>query len=918
MEGWRKYWGKTDREEGFHLLAYHCLDVAAVGSTLLRMRPSWHRALTKVAGFESDGLTEAVVFLLAIHDLGKFGNGFQALAPDIVLRLNRVPQNVANRPRHDALGKLLWEELSHPSSQLACPEALLELREASGAPLSNRASRAHLKPWISAVTGHHGRPPHVEEQSNAVLPDHFGVRDPNGNWKDAAALIVELRRLLQPMPLVFQASTEEGDSDRLLRSSWWLSGFAILCDWLGSNTTWFQYEDDHSLPLEDYWAQSLERAEQAVEGVGLAPRKPRTFGGFQQIFPGIEAPSPLQETVATLPLSEGPQLLLIEDLTGSGKTEAALTWIARLFDAEEADGLYFALPTMATANAMYARVSAVMERIFETDPSPALVLAHSGPHLIPTPSSLEQAPLPKDDGGYGGGEETASQGAKSWFADNRKKALLADAGIGTIDQALVGVLRAKHASLRLLGLHHHVLVVDEVHACDDYMNGLLEVLLETQAALGGSVVLLSATLSLDTRDKLLTAFRRGLGDVKEKKLSDAAYPALVRVAAEGTEVHGLEVRVGTSRRIPVAFLHSFEDAVSWCELQAREGRCVAWIRNTVRDAAMAFDELVSRLGSDRVQLFHARFPLGDRLKLEQDIVSRFGKGGSAVERAGRIVVATQVIEQSLDVDFDELLTDLAPIDRVIQRAGRLQRHQRSNRRPPTLTVLAPNHESAWLEPGLQPIFRGTKRVYRRGSRLLRSQQALLREGELDLPSRARHLVESVYGEVDELSVEIEDSREELMAEGEEQNQRSMARFNRISFDLGYTFEGAPWRDDESVPTRLGDPSVILRLVRLRDGQLVPWSLEEKLPEAIRWRLGEVSVRVDQVSAAGPQEESIRQLLREKGAEPPAHIVPIQMEPCDTGWRGFAVASKGDRVLPVEVRFEDRRGLEFRSGERGEA
>lgn len=911
MEGWRRYWGKAGPEGDCHLLAYHSLDVAAVGGELLRLRPNWLVEFARVAGLATHGLTETISFLLALHDLGKFGAGFQGLRPDVVRVLGRSPRNLANSPKHDALGRMLWLKLTSPPSSSPCPEALLEVREAEERPLSPRAQRSHLKPWISAVMGHHGRPPPPDATEGAALFDHFEMNKVSGPSSDAAGLVKELRTILKPAPLVFLPNTTEGDSGRLLRSSWWLAGFSTLCDWIGSNTKWFPFENDRLIALDEYLDIRRCLAELAVHEVGLAPRRVRSYQGFGAMFPTISTPTPLQRAVDGLPVEEGPQLLLIEDLTGSGKTEAALSWVARLFDAAAADGLYFALPTMATANAMHARVAAAMKSLFHDEPTPSLILAHSGPHLLPRTPPTEELANQADDGGYEQGEESATQGARSWFSDNRKRALLADAGVGTIDQALVGVLRAKHAPLRLLGLHRHVLVVDEVHACDDYMNNLLELLLEVQASLGGSAVLLSATLSLDARGKLLAAYRRGLGVPTGGEPPGPAYPSLIRTSAEGTDALALGVRDGGARKLPVAFLHSLEAAVGWCEEQAKAGKCVAWIRNTVRDANLAFDELVSRLGAHRVQLFHARFPLGDRLALEQDIVARFGKSGGEEGRQGRIVIATQVLEQSLDVDFDELLTDLAPIDRMIQRAGRLQRHSRANRTTATLHVLAPEDELDWMRADLEKMYRGTKKVYGRGSRLLRTQRVLREEGAMDLPKRARYLVESVFGPGEDLPPEFDECMEELSAEGDEKHKKAMARFNRINFDQGYTFEGAPWLQDELVPTRLGDPSSVLRLINLRDGQYMPWSSEEALPESIRWRLGEVSVRADQVSAEGPKGEELRQRLREQGMEPPPHVILVVMKEDSSGWEGSAVKIRGDKEVKVSVHFDRQRGLEFK-------
>ncbi len=901
MERFYAYWGKAGDGEGeFHRLVYHCLDVAAVGSVLARLRPKWVDALARIANVERPGIESVLSYLLLLHDLGKFGAGFQAQREDLVRKLGRTPQNVANSPRHDTLGFLLWQEMLDPSSPAHRRDLLLALEAPEE--LSDRRRQHLLTPWMAAVLGHHGRPPEVR---NASLSDHFGTRRPVGPWTDVAAFSEAAMQLLQPAPV--RLRSVERAAEAFKASSWWLAGFVILCDWVASNRAWFEFEP-RELALADYWDRACVQAENAVWQAGLEPRRARSFAGFRQTFDCD--PSPLQQRAAEIPLADGPQLYLIEDLTGGGKTEAALTLVSRLLEAGRADGLYFALPTMATANAMYGRVDKVRGKLFQDEPPVSFVLAHSGPNLAGSGKGidgggLEGQPREASDAG-----ENSSAAARSWLADGRKRALLADVGVGTIDQALVAAVRSRHNSLRLLGLHGHVLVVDEVHACDEYMNGILEELLLVQAAMGGSAVLLSATLPLKMRERLVNAFRKGLG-MGEVELGDRSYPSLVQVAGGHPVVAAVEPRAAVARTVGIEFFSSSEEAAAWCLRQAEEGKCVAWIRNTVRDAIEAYDGLVAKVGAERVQLFHARFPMADRLATEQDVVARFGVGTTEEQRAGRIVVATQVMEQSLDVDFDEMVSDLAPIDRLIQRCGRLQRHARTGRRaPPVLRVLAPQWQA---EPGKDwpgKEFAGTLAVYERPSALWRTQRCLREEGKLELPGRARALVESVFGEDETVAESLQLDNRELKSEGTQLQKRSMANFNRISLEQGYQRSGPEWADDERAPTRLGEPTNIIRLVRSRGGLLDPWSQDESLPMATRWRLGEVSVRASQV-ASGADDVELRAQLAKLGAEPPEHIIPIDMEICGSEWRGRAWRpGRGGREEPVTVVFSPGRGLSF--------
>jgi CRISPR-associated endonuclease/helicase Cas3 len=832
----------------------------------------------------------------------------------VARQLGREPSARANNPRHDTLGYLLWSELADPKGERHAPAVRLNIVDADGATPDERLAKKALRPWIAAVAGHHGRPPEHSGHASAILGDHFGLKRPDGAWVDALAFVNEARAILQPAVVSRCRTATPIDESAWKTSSWWLAGYATLCDWVGSSTEWFPFQSKTG-NLRGYWSVALERAGRAVQLAGLGSPCVRSFGGFRTLFAEIAEPSPLQVQVSTVQLGDGPQLLLLEDLTGSGKTEAALALVGRLFDAGKADGFYFALPTMATSNAMFSRVEPVIDRLFEAKPPPSFLIAHSGPKLRGRAAGIGAETLERQPGStYGADEATASELARSWLLDSRKKALLADAGVGTVDQALMGALQAKHNSLRLLGLHRHVLVVDEVHACDEYMNGILMELLRVQAAGGGSAVLLSATLPIDTRRKLVEAFREGLG-AQEFAIEGEAYPVLVRADRSGVEVVPVTTRKGSERPVKVEFLETFDEVARWCRDRAKAGKCVAWIRNTVRDALEAFDRLAAELGPGLVQLFHARFPMGDRLKIEQDVVLRFGPASVATERKGRIVVSTQVLEQSLDLDFDEMVSDLAPIDRLIQRAGRLHRHPRGQRGDPILHVLAPpwNEQPPESWPG--DAFNGSVAVYGRPSLLWRTQRILQSEARLELPAKARLLVEAVYGADDSFvpdSLLIE--RRELKSEGEELRNRAMAQHNKIRLEQGFVRTGTSWADDEFVPTRLGDPMATLRLVRAGGETIEPWSAATDVSPQVRWRLGEVSVRTALAHSGRPDEDApLRARLKELGAEPPAHVVPIEMRAVGEAWHGRAIAARGaDRQAPVTIIFTLGRGLDFRS------
>jgi len=298
----------------------------------------------------------------------------------------------------------------------------------------------------------------------------------------------------------------------------------------------------------------------------------------------------------------------------------------------------------------------------------------------------------------------------------------------------------------------------------------------------------------------------------------------------------VEPASGAGRGIPVQFIHSDNDAIQTLVEAAAAGQCACWIRNTVDDAIQAYRALAARLDdTDRLQLFHARFAMGDRHRIENTALATFGKSGGTTERSGTILIATQVVEQSLDLDFDVLVTDLAPVDLLIQRVGRLQRHTREetgNPMPPgrddersraVLQVRAPEWtaepESDWVRRALP----GTSYIYRDASNLWLTVRVLCERGAVRLPEEARELIEAVYNPQVEMAAGLSVARDEAWSE--RQTHLSVARLNALHLDQGYCQASASgeWAADEEVGTRLADESTVaVVLVReTEDGGLAP-------------------------------------------------------------------------------------------------
>lgn len=890
--------------ERFHLLGYHSLDVAACGQALLALPQFSLAPLATALGWSHQQVDALFTFFLALHDLGKFSRSFQSLAPDLSDTL--VPPG--SRPydvRHDTLGWWLWGDTLESSPELAR--------------LPN-ASASFWKTWLRSVTGHHGKPPR-ERSEGGVIPLDSTRYFLDEDRAAALAFMADAAALLLPADL---PQPRSGQAAIVKRASWQLAGLAVVADWLGSHQIYFPYRSQ-AIPLDAYWAQYAKPgAQAALAAAGLEYQPLRSWDDALALFDYLLEPTPLQRHASTVPLQDGPQMFLLEDVTGAGKTEAALILAQRLMQSGQANGLYFALPSMATSNQMYHRVGKVYRRLYANEARPSAILAHGARQLVDEfrDSILHSGAQPVDLN-YQPDEATASAQCNAWLADNRKKALLADVGVGTIDQVLLAILPARHQSLRLLGLARKVLVVDEVHAYDSYMMTLLQTLLTAHARQGGSAILLSATLPLQTREALIDAYRYGLGYDEPPVLDDRRYPIAIQ-AGSTLSSHACATRPQVRRRVRVEWVLTEDEALSIVREHAEAGRCVAWIRNTVEDACRVADTLRQILPDDHLELFHSRFAMGDRLDIEARVLDRFGKSSMARQRQGQVLIGTQVLEQSLDFCVDVMISDLAPIDLMIQRAGRLHRHARTKagdpdpagieRRPhPVLYILGPLPEDEpkgdWYS---EPFPKGCY-VYPEVGQLWLGARALHRAGGIVSPGEStdagsvRNLVEAVYGDdIEDIPPALQRATDEQL--GKDYAHQSQASFNKLRLDQGYCMESSPkWFEEEHVPTRLGDESLTIYLACGADGELRPLRQDNRHP----WENSAVRIdarRAKSLTSAW-QERYQAKLLdlrsRHRLLAEPAFILPLAES--DGYLQGHVLDSKGREQT---LRYDLIRGLSW--------
>ena len=895
------FWGKarpldSDRRPQWHPLPYHCLDVAAVGEALMTRHRGLRQSLLDLLGLPSEDFIPVLCFLLCLHDIGKFAKKFQAKVPALYPGcLGDDPASVPDRYDHGAGGLRLFD----------ADDGLFHLPSGP----SHRVWRL----LVSAVVGHHGAPPQpVIGENRVTLRPDFGKAG-----IEAADMFVQQTRDLLALPQALPPLEREG----VRRASFALAGLAVLADWIGSKQEWFPYCE----PIQDlqaYWNHAREQAKGAVEASGVLPAESSNHLDYGALIGADATPTPMQDWAKCVELPDGAALFMIEDETGSGKTEAALMLAHRLMASGQADGLYVALPTMATANAMFDRLAVAYRQLFSAGAFPSIALAHGGRDMhdgfrsAVLPAGRNETPYSQTGSRGEGSETTASAACAAWIADDRRRAFLADAGAGTVDQALLSILPSRHQSLRLLGLMRRVLILDEVHAYDAYMQREIERLLEFQAGLGGCAILLSATLPLSVRKRLASAFSKGLGNEEithRSVISDMDYPLATVCGANVRTSMKVLGQSGRARRLPMRFLGTPEEALTAVEQATHSGQAVLYIRNTVDDTLEAHAALTAR--GLAAEVFHARFALVDRLRIEKWVVAMFGKFSTPAQRAGKVLIATQVVEQSLDLDFDALITDLAPIDLLIQRAGRLWRHHRPEREgQPELLVVGPASIADADEKWFSRAFPRAAYVYKDQARLWLTAKALADAGSIESPGGLRALIEAVYGDDAELAVPEALQGSFFDAEGRAGAERGVANTNVLDLTKGYVRDGGAWDSDVRTRTRLvDDPQVTLRLARVRGDRIEPYAPHAEPDEPWRaWRLSEVNISARRVGGeAVPSEhaDAVRAAKMDWTRFDADKILVVleESEAGDQTWSGTAM-SGGETPTYLRLSYNPQRGL----------
>lgn len=734
------YWAKTTENGLPGIDVYqHLLRVAFVAK---------HLAEQKGSCLSQFGFNAATISCLAgLHDIGKISQGFQSKCPSW-LEQNRLLEESR---------RYAWQSFEKDHSKIS----QFTIQRLLSDPQFGLDTDSALW-WAAAIGGHHGRLHYPGERGLSQAPGMCV-----DTWEDERkAISLKLLETLNQ-----QAEIELLPVSPKSPEIWWVAGLTSVADWIGSDESYFP--PDQELAIDEIKKRSVK----ALESIGIG--LPNVIEGlkFEKLFPF--AANPLQ--TAVMDYIKSPGVYVIEAPMGMGKTEAALAAAYQLLCSGHASGIYFALPTQATSNRIHERLSDFVNRICPNVLSTRLIHANSW--------LLEKLVQPKFISAAEKDEDTRQ--GRDWFA-SPKRALIAPFGVGTIDQALLSIVASKHFFVRRFALAGKVVIIDEVHSYDVYTGTLVGKLCEELEMLGCTVIILSATLTKARRNTLLK--------VVSSESKDDSYPLISGKLLGGEPLKPESTEAPKAKEIKIVF-PTEEEALSNAVEKAQQGACILWVCNTVSRSQQIYrqlSEIISKTVS--LGLIHSQFPFFQRQVLEEYWMSALGK--EVKKRQGCILVSTQIVEQSVDLDADLMITELAPTDMLLQRMGRLWRHQRDKRpvTAPECWILreaySPDEMKGMSEMAIKKAFSAKANVYDPYV-LLRS---LLLWSEwsnktITLPGKIRFLLEKTYNDLENEPPSWLALRSKI--EGTRYAERMQAEMNTLMFNPALP-------DDEGVQTRKND------------------------------------------------------------------------------------------------------------------
>ena len=803
---------KSDRENGNDWLPFwmHSFDTAGIMEKLAQKRLP--ESISDYLCAECGGrekLFSTLKFCALVHDIGKLTIVFQSRIYDAV---DFSPFAVCvELPKSSSL-----VNASDTPHALASEAILLKLGCREG---------------VASIAGaHHGRPSAWADARDQISGACTAVENFYGKRGKYRQLFESLWKEWIDFSLECAGFSELSDlPDMAVPAQVVISGMLVTADWIASNTTYFPLiSADQKGEFGDY-PKRIENAWTTIGFPNMWESKAR-FGlddeAFKERFGFL--PNPTQaDIISTATDAESSGIYIIEAPMGLGKTEAALALSEILAARAGAGGMFFGMPTQATSNGIFPRLEKWAGGLAEDEQTLlAIKLAHGNAALNEDYRELftghSNLNIESDSGLI----------VHDWFS-GRKQTLLSDFVIGTVDQLLMAALKQKHVMLKHFGLSGKVVVVDECHAYDAYMSQYLDMAIKWLGIYKVPVIILSATLPEKRRAELIEAYTdsekhraKHTEAYVDKTIADEAwkhslaYPLLTYTENNTVKQKALAFD-GENKEVSVRRIIRDEVAAT-AGYAVERGGCVGLIVNTVRKAQEIAAELQSAFPKAEVIIMHAQFIMTDRAKREEQILKRVGKHSTPESRHGLIIVGTQVLEQSLDLDFDLMITELCPMDLLLQRTGRLHRHNRV--RPQGLETAS----CFVLDETDDSFDSGSAAIY--GEWLLMRTRALL-PNKLTIPSDIPLLVQQTYDETNnemlgELTEGMKKAQEEnKLRTGKKRRSAENYLISKPSNKKGKCLDG--WLDNDIKPNneqtgekavRDGDPSVdVIALMCDREG-----------------------------------------------------------------------------------------------------
>lgn len=671
----------------------HCKITGFVAQELLKILPQ------KIRNFLFE---HSDILLVAIHDIGKINPDFQKM----------IYKNISDYKNDDE--KL---NLEVPILKSACA-ADAKRKNCSFHAKVSQVVLSDKDDFVQLIEGmHHGVRPKNEEYSE----NFYGGEE----WTN------KRHELLSKLEKLFLENEEKYSDLKNLDFARIIGGFITVCDWIASGGEFAKLTFEQKLSDSEL----IEMSRKSVSNAGFSKINVKKNLSFSDIF-GFE-PREIQKTLYESVKTSG--VCILEAPMGMGKTEAALYIAYKMLEEGKANGIYFALPTQLTSNKIYSRVLKFLDKILDSDFEP-LKLLHSSANLEIT------SIIANDDDGENDGNE------KSWF-DFSKRGILAPFAVGTVDQALMSVINVKHSFVRAFGLAGKVVILDEIHSYDSYTGSILNTLIQFLKNVGCTVILLSATLTESQKNKIL----------QNTTSLNQDYPLITKIDSEISGLRQIDFgkieEIGNFKSenknvsISVEELidENYENAIEKVLDKAFNGEQILWIENTVADAQEIYKLFKAKVQNQiECGLIHSRFIKKERSKNEEKWVSLYGADGTEKRKTGgRILVGTQVLEQSIDIDADFLVTKICPTDMLLQRIGRLWRHKKNDSiRPKSAKceclIIVPKKENKKLDFDKLSIY--DRYIIDRSFEVWNDKKTI------SIPSEIRNLLEKTYCDREETEV----------------------------------------------------------------------------------------------------------------------------------------------------------------------